>query len=203
MTVDDQRIRQINPPRYERVAYDLNGRSWLGQLWAGMTTPPRLRLLEDWILILPGGLQIIVPRGFVTDGASIPRALWWLLSPFGVLLEGGIVHDFGYQYGYLLAPYRIDQPWNLASLRLRAEYAAIYGPTIPVYVGKGQGFYDDLLQEVTVDLTGASAQAWAARSALRLFGMLAWCRYRSLGPAAFTTNSLHIPGVDSDGRALA
>ena len=201
--IANQRISQIAPPSYERVAYDFQGKSWRGQLWAGLTTPPRVRLLEDWIVIMPGGLRVIVPRGFVTDGASIPRPLWGLLSPFGVLLEGALLHDFGYQYGYLLAPYRIDQAWNIASLRLRAEYAAIYGPYIPVYVGKPQRFFDDLLQAVTVDITGASAQAWSARQALRLFGMLAWARYRSCGPAAITPNSLHIPGVDSTGLAIA
>lgn len=196
------KIVQVAPPRYERVPYSLHGRSWLGQIWEGWTPPPRLRLLEDWIVIMPGGLRVIVPRGFVTDGASIPRPLWGLLSPFGVLLEGALIHDFGYQYGYLLAQYRIDQAFNLHSLRLRAAYAAIYGPNIPVYVGKDQHFYDDLLQAVTVDLTGATCQAWSARQALRLFGRLAWARYRKAGPNAITPNSLHIPGVDGSGRAI-
>lgn len=196
-------ISQHAPPRYERVPYALHGKSWLGQLWAGWTTPPRLRLLEDWILIFPGGLRIIVPRGFVTDGASVPRALWWLLSPFGVLLEGGLVHDFGYQYGYLLSPYRIDQAFNIRSLQLRAEYARIYGPNIPVYVGKPQRFFDDLLEAVTIDLTGACCQAWAARQALRFFGLLTWSRYRACGPGAINDNSLYIPGVDSTGRAIS
>ncbi len=41
-------------------------------------------------------LAIIVPVGFLTDLASIPRALWWWESPIDRSMAPAIVHDFLY-----------------------------------------------------------------------------------------------------------
>ncbi len=41
--------------------------------------------------------DIVVPEGFVTDGASIPRSLWWLYNPFGPWFKAAVVHDFLYR----------------------------------------------------------------------------------------------------------
>jgi hypothetical protein len=37
---------------------------------------------------------VVVPRGFVSDGASVPRALWSIYPPFGKYLEAAVVHDW-------------------------------------------------------------------------------------------------------------
>lgn len=37
-----------------------------------------------------------IPAGFLSDGASIPRAFWSIFSPFGEYLRAAIVHDFLY-----------------------------------------------------------------------------------------------------------
>ena len=185
----------ITPPKYRRVPYKLQGLSWWQQLIVVMRTPPQLELLEDWIITLANGLQIIVPRGFITDGASIPAWLWWLISPFGPLLEGAILHDFGYQHGYLLAVYSLFCPYNIMSLRMRGQYPDIFTTTIPVFVGEGQDFFDNLLRRVVIEASGATVQAGAAYYALRKFGHVAWNRYRERGPAAYNTNSLFLPGV--------
>ena len=37
-----------------------------------------------------------VPKNFVSNGASIPRIFWNLLSPFGPYFKASICHDFGY-----------------------------------------------------------------------------------------------------------
>tara|TARA_E500000178_G_C16922887_1_gene708070 strand:+ start:663 stop:1148 length:486 start_codon:yes stop_codon:yes gene_type:complete len=39
---------------------------------------------------------ITVPKGFVTDLASVPRAMWWLIAPFDVA-RAAIVHDILYK----------------------------------------------------------------------------------------------------------
>jgi len=39
---------------------------------------------------------IVVPKGFVTDFASTPRALWAVLPPFGTYQLAAVVHDFLY-----------------------------------------------------------------------------------------------------------
>ncbi len=40
--------------------------------------------------------SITVPTGFVTDLASVPRAMWWLIAPFDVA-RAAIVHDLLYK----------------------------------------------------------------------------------------------------------
>ncbi|HEX9446379.1 MAG TPA: DUF1353 domain-containing protein [Dongiaceae bacterium] len=42
------------------------------------------------------GVAITVPRGFVTDFASIPQPLWSILSPHGRYSRAAIVHDYLY-----------------------------------------------------------------------------------------------------------
>ena len=39
---------------------------------------------------------IKVPTGFVTDLASVPRALWWAIAPFDVA-RAAIIHDLLYK----------------------------------------------------------------------------------------------------------
>ena len=39
---------------------------------------------------------ITVPTGFVTDLASVPRALWWAIAPFDVA-RAAIIHDLLYK----------------------------------------------------------------------------------------------------------
>lgn len=45
------------------------------------------------------GRHIVVPAGFKTDLASIPRALWNILPPVGGYDAGAVVHDLLYQRG--------------------------------------------------------------------------------------------------------
>lgn len=37
---------------------------------------------------------INVPTGFITDGATIPRVLWWLLPPIGEYSQATTLHDY-------------------------------------------------------------------------------------------------------------
>ena len=46
--------------------------------------------------------EYVIPAGFTFDGASIPKFLRSFFSPVGVLLMGGLVHDYGYKYATLL-----------------------------------------------------------------------------------------------------
>ena len=42
------------------------------------------------------GVILTVPRGFVTDFASIPKLLWWWLSPHDYYSRAAVVHDYLY-----------------------------------------------------------------------------------------------------------
>lgn len=37
-----------------------------------------------------------IPKGFVTNLASVPKILWWLLPPYGKYTEAVVWHDYCY-----------------------------------------------------------------------------------------------------------
>jgi len=43
-----------------------------------------------------GATLITVPQGFRFDLASVPRIIWWLVSPFELSIVAPLVHDFLY-----------------------------------------------------------------------------------------------------------
>lgn len=56
------------------------------------------RLDED-VIALSRGYTLIVPAGFETDLASIPRLLWNIIAPFELSCVAPIVHDWLYEHG--------------------------------------------------------------------------------------------------------
>ena len=58
-------------------------------------------LAEDFNYTL-NDKDYVIPAGFKFDGASIPKFLHPFFSPVGVLLMGGLVHDYAYKYQTLL-----------------------------------------------------------------------------------------------------
>jgi hypothetical protein len=64
---------------------------------AGMRGSSRLfRLTHYFRYHSPKWGQITIPTGFLTDGASIPRIFWNILSPFGDYFAAALVHDYLY-----------------------------------------------------------------------------------------------------------
>jgi hypothetical protein len=60
----------------------------------------RLRLVLVDPLVYDSALldrTIVVPAGFVTDLASIPRLLWNVLPPIGAYDDAAVVHDYLFQ----------------------------------------------------------------------------------------------------------
>jgi hypothetical protein len=72
---------------------------------AGFLTPLRLETIgpRRWVLLAPlvyvsaVGRRLTVPAGCTTDGASVPRPLWWLYPPIGGAYDhAAVLHDFCY-----------------------------------------------------------------------------------------------------------
>lgn len=165
-------------------------------------SPPRFKLVADQIIVLDDGLEIINPKGFETDLASIPRPLWAVpgFSPTGPLIFGAPSHDVGYQHGYLLTPYLPKKhTYPESSMRLREMFPKEFGDLIPVFVGRNQVFFDQLLSGITIEATGRRFVAYSAEWALSHWGDRAWSTYREKGPSAYNTNSLGLPGVTVSG----
>ena len=56
----------------------------------------RWRLNNDVTVCLENGRCFRIPRGFITDFASVPRILWWLFPPMGRYGKAALVHDYLY-----------------------------------------------------------------------------------------------------------
>ena len=56
----------------------------------------------QWELLTPQKLLgFDIPAGFVTDGASVPRVMWWLFPPTGRYMAAALLHDFLLQSGWV------------------------------------------------------------------------------------------------------
>lgn len=53
-------------------------------------------ILESDYIYSINGFLITVPKGFITDGASIPKSLQWIYEPFGEYIKGAVIHDYLY-----------------------------------------------------------------------------------------------------------
>ena len=70
-------------------------------IWMWMLGVRHWEITKDFYFSLKGE-EYVIPQGFQFDGASVPKFLAMWLSPTGVLLMGGLIHDYGYKYGTLL-----------------------------------------------------------------------------------------------------
>ena len=52
------------------------------------------RLEQPIVFRASSGIDITVPTGFVTDGATVPRPLWGVLPAWGTYSRAAVVHDF-------------------------------------------------------------------------------------------------------------
>lgn len=116
----------------------------------------RWELVEDYNLYLPWlDITLVIPKGFIFDGASVPRVLWPIMSPTGILFIGSIFHDFGYKYNGFL-----DKNLKI------------------VYNECGRKFVDDLFCDINVYVNDIHAMNQVAWFFLRSFGWMAWNNHR-------------------------
>ncbi|MCH7962965.1 MAG: DUF1353 domain-containing protein [Bacteroidetes bacterium] len=124
-------------------------------LWRWITSIRNWEVLEDWSYVLPDDTKIYIPEGFVFDGASIPRIFWAILSPVGLLLTPGLVHDYAYQHDKLLS---LDSEGNRTIYKNKA----------------GRGYWDRLFRDVAIEVNGFKIINNIAWIALVLFGWIDW-----------------------------
>lgn len=65
---------------------------------------PEVRLKKssehyDWFEVIEDCYydEIIIPAGFTTDGASVPRLLWSIIPPHGLAFNASVLHDYLYE----------------------------------------------------------------------------------------------------------
>ena len=106
------------------------------------------------------GVVILVPKGFVHDGASAPWGTWNIIRPFGRTLRAAVIHDFLYD---------TRGRWNKA---MRAVLGTDTGEA-------ARALADDIFREAMwVDRNPPWNVSWAQRNGayrlVRQFGREAW-----------------------------
>lgn len=154
---------KIKMPKLEPVPYvpDPNGgfKNYIN--WLKYTK--KWIFVEDWYFVLPSGVTIIIPKGFIFDGASIPKIFRGFLSPVGVLFIAAIVHDWGYCYDFFVAV-RHDEGGNEEWYEYKKN--------------AGRKYWDILFKEIGNKTNKLTAINFAAWSAVRVGGFVAWNKYR-------------------------
>lgn len=69
------------------------------------------QLRQDFVFISPTWGGLVVPRGFITDLASVPWFARWYVSRDGDHLKAAVIHDYAYAMDSLLAPIEAGQ-WS-------------------------------------------------------------------------------------------
>jgi hypothetical protein len=121
----------------------------------------RWTLSGNWTYTLKDGTRIILPDGFEFDGASIPRLFWGILSPVGLLLVPGLIHDYGYKF---------NQLWQLDDS----------GQVKPYMEKAGKSFWDSLFLDVGKEVNGFKLINFVAWLAVALGGSGAWDGHRKI-----------------------
>ncbi len=87
----------IKPLRTEAIEepFERGLKAWLSRLWNG--SDRKYRLTDDFVFEL-NGIRYRVRKGYITDGTSLPRALWFLFgTPWtGPQRWAAVPHDAGY-----------------------------------------------------------------------------------------------------------
>ena len=112
-------------------------------------------IIKDWKYKI-NDVEYIIPAGFQFDGASIPKFLRTFFSPVGVLLIGGLVHDYMYKYA---ACKPADK--RRGSLLLVDQKKA-----------------DQIFRDINIEVNGFYFMNYLAYWSLRLGGFVAWNGHR-------------------------
>ena len=88
-------------PIMRPILIDTATKKFWGSIWLWLTGTRRWEIVEDFYFFL-NGEEYVIEKGFEFDGASVPKFLAMWLSPVGVLLMGGLIHDYGYKYAELV-----------------------------------------------------------------------------------------------------
>jgi hypothetical protein len=84
-------------PHLQPVPIRTKGKGFFKAIVMWLLSTRNWELVQDFKYNIDG-VEYVIPKGFQFDGASIPKFLRTFFSPVGVLLIGGLVHDYMYKY---------------------------------------------------------------------------------------------------------
>lgn len=141
-------------PKLRPIPIPTAGKGFWGAIWMWLMGTRHWEVADDWAFRI-GGEGYIIPQGFQFDGASIPKFLHTWLSPTGVLLMGGLVHDYAYKYETLL---RSGQKETMGVIDQKKA--------------------DEIFRDINIEQNGFHFLNNLAYWALRIGGFMAWNGHR-------------------------
>jgi hypothetical protein len=144
-------------PHMSPIKIETADKGFWKAIWMWLLGVRHWEITKDFYFSLKGE-EYVIPQGFEFDGASVPKFLAMWLSPTGVLLMGGLIHDYGYKYGTLL----------------RSDRTSIGA--------KSQKWMDTLFRDICIEQNGFKLLNYLAYWALRVGGFVAWNGHRKHEP---------------------
>ena len=141
-------------PLMQPIRIPTKGKGFWSAIFLWLLTVRTWTIAKDFHYKLKG-VEYVIPKGFTFDGASVPKFLASFLSPVGVLLIGGLVHDYAYKYAAL-------KPKNNKDPLLMLD----------------QKQADIIFRDVNIEINGFHFLNYLAYWALRIGGFVAWNGHR-------------------------
>tara|TARA_B100000123_G_scaffold179319_1_gene133469 strand:+ start:235 stop:831 length:597 start_codon:yes stop_codon:yes gene_type:complete len=141
-------------PQLKPIRIPTAGKGFWGAIWMWLTGVRTWEVADDWAFKI-GSTWYVIPQGFVFDGASIPKFLHTWLSPTGVLLMGGLVHDYAYKYATLL---KSGKKKTMGTIDQKKA--------------------DEIFRDINIEQNGFHFLNYLAYWALRIGGFVAWNKHR-------------------------
>ena len=141
-------------PHIKPLPIKTKGKGFFKAIVMWLLSTRNWELTQDWKYNIDGK-DYIIPKGFTFDGASIPKFLRTFFSPVGVLLIGGLVHDYMYKYTHC-------KPVSAKGALLVVD----------------QKRADQIFRDINIVVNGFYTMNYLAYWSLRIGGFVAWNGHR-------------------------
>ena len=141
-------------PELKPIAIPTKGKGFWKGIAMWLLSTRNWEITKDWHYSIDK-TDYVIPAGFTFDGASVPKFLRTFFSPVGVLLIGGLVHDYMYKY---------------AACKPSTEGA----PLMLV----DQKRADQIFRDINIEVNGFYSMNYLSYWSLRIGGFVAWNGHR-------------------------
>ena len=149
-----QKFNYTGMPHIKPLPIKTKGKGFWKAIVMWLLATRNWELTQDWKYNLDG-TDYVIPKGFTFDGASIPKFLRTFFSPVGVLLIGGLVHDYMYKYTH-------------------CKPVSAKGALLVVDQKKA----DQIFRDINIVVNGFYTMNYLAYWSLRIGGFVAWNGHR-------------------------
>ena len=149
-----QKFNYTGMPHIKPLPIKTKGKGFWKAIVMWLLSTRNWELTQDWKYNLDG-TDYVIPKGFTFDGASIPKFLRTFFSPVGVLLIGGLVHDYMYKYTH-------------------CKPVSAKGALLVVDQKKA----DQIFRDINIVVNGFYTMNYLAYWSLRIGGFVAWNGHR-------------------------